>query len=145
MKLISIDQYDPDTKGIEACVEKNGKILKAYLQMPETPDSEHSFLDENDDVELLGEIVNTVEQEYNSIELTMISEFGSTDYKYISFISETTGIELYIFVSESDADDYHYYVKSPYSEYYNVFLIEKMSVHHPDELLKEFEKKRCEA
>ena len=118
MKIVDIKNYEKDN-GIEVLIEENGEKYKAYLQYPETGDSEHAFLDGTKNDELLERIVNEVESKYSSRELNALTHFG---YFADVNIREENGEEIFYTDFEEDGE----YRISPYTVYYNVEVWEKL-------------------
>ncbi len=147
MKLKSVINYEIGN-GIEVYAEKNNKKYHAYLQMPETGDSQHAFLDTNTDEDVLKEIVEEVEKQYKNIELCMLTELGSLDYKRAIFKPSGYRKDFYVFVAENDPDDYQYFMESDYADYYNTVLIEPLEndqfLLEDEDLMEELHNKRKE-
>lgn len=120
MNLISVNNFELGN-GIEAKAEKAGKIYTAYLQLPDCPDSLHSFLDGTKDDDLLMEIVDLVESKYSKIKLNMIT-FAGYDANYEEF--NYGSYDYYVVLDEELG--YPVLKESFYSGYYRTLLLEPL-------------------
>ncbi len=143
----SVQNYEIGN-GILAIAERGGKEYEVYLQLPNTPDSQHAFLTDPDMTEnrqdFLDEIVAKVEKEYNSITLAMITEFGHDDFTYDEV--RVGRNNYYVFVNNADYE-VHFRRESNYANYYNCpDLIENLSHYEldDDEIMSEIEGKAQE-
>lgn len=123
MEILNITNYNIGS-GIEVEVKKDGEEYRAYLQLPDCGDSQHSFLDETDDSwededgnSLLTLIVAEVQSKYSNLDLIALTEIGTLNYES----EEEDG--SYVIVDKEDDDNFKFMQDSPYSSYYNTFLL----------------------
>jgi len=93
MNLISIENYEIGN-GIEAVVEEGKEEYRVYLQLPETADSEHAFLDGTEDEDFMEKIVGFIESKYSQDDVIISSPENDKKFK-ISPYSNYYRVELW--------------------------------------------------
>ena len=116
MKIINIENYEIGN-GINVTIEKDGDTYNTYLQLPETGDSKHSFLDGNNNDELLNDIAIFVSGKYTDTQLSILTNLGTLDFYH----EENNG--YHVAVDKADTDNYVFLKESSYNSYYNVFML----------------------
>jgi len=117
MKIINVENFE-----INNGVLITSDLGEVYAQLPETGDSQHSFIDGRDDDKLLEDIVSTVNKSYTDEQLSVLTELGTLDYK----IEELENTGLYVAINNADINNYVFLRESNYNNYYNVFLLESI-------------------
>lgn len=119
-EIKSISVYEQDN-GFEIVATVDGEEYKVYGQLPDCPDSQHSFLDGNDEdenSEILNAIVGAADDEHSNFDFSVFCKLGHMGgYRY-----EKYG-RYYVVVDETDIDEYFFAKESPYSDYYNTFML----------------------
>jgi len=142
VEITSFSVYEKDN-GFEIVATKNGIAYKVYAQLPDCPDSEHSFLDDNNDEEILEKIVAKVSELNGNLDLSVWCKLGSVcNYSHKEYN------DYYVAVDDSDSDNYVFAKESRYSDYYNTFMLSDLDEHDNEdeelmqklnELLKELQ------
>jgi len=114
MKLISINQDDSRT-GIDAVIKENGLTYNAYLQLPHTPDSQHCFLDDTENNDLLIQIAAFIDYRFTNYQLTALTKIGTLDV-----LTKKVGEDFVVFVDILDVGNFAFLKKDVfYRNYYN--------------------------
>lgn len=130
VEINSISVFEKDN-GFEIEATANGETYKVYAQLPDCPDSEHSFLDDNDDEEILNQIIGAAREEHGNMDYAVYLKLGAiVDYK------EAEHNDYYVIVDGQDVDNFFFAKKSRYSDYYNTFIFDDLDEYdHEDEVL----------